>query len=714
MSKRKQTVFDKLKIRKALTSVESNSYLRKSKVIRILMIIITIAACTIFFTFHFQKDIEKSQYTNFTQGQVWHKKTLFAPHSFPIYKDLKQYSKEVQEIDKLVYPVYIFKKTNFLKTLDNFENLILNSTDLSSINSNIILSKIKPILIDVYNDGVISKKEEVKKEKIKIYIDEKKISFKFTYKLYDVDEVKEIIASIIEKQISKSAIIEIDFNEIILPNLIFSDNLTNLDIRLAKNDIPKTEGMINKGEIIIQKGERISETKLKILDSYYKSVSGREKDVKPLLLYISSFGHVFVIISLFLIYLIYIRHKIFFDNLQLLSINSLIFLVSLMAWISLEVESDLNLEYLILLPAFSMVAAIIFDSRTAFYLTVTMAFLVAGVRGNDYVNALMHLFAGGIAAYTVRDIQNRTQLFKSIFLIFIGYLIPLLVFNLEKPIESVDYMNDVLLVGANSLISPILTFGMIYVLEMFTTFSTDLKLKEYDNPNHPLMKKMNEVAPGTYQHSLNVAMLSERCAMAINANSIFCKVSSLYHDIGKMKRPEYFVENQIEIGNKHEFLSPTKSVNAIIEHVTYGVELAEKYNLPKKIIDIIKMHHGTSLVQYFYVKALENLKEGEEIDENNFRYPGPKPSSKEAAIVMICDTAEAISHIRNYSSSELDKIVQRIINDKIQEGQFDECDISLKDLQKIKFTVVKNILGISHKRIEYREAPKTIKTDYGI
>jgi hypothetical protein len=260
----------------------------------------------------------------------------------------------------------------------------------------------------------------------------------------------------------------------------------------------------------------------------------------------------------------------------------------------------------------------------------------------------------------------------------------------------------------------LITYGSIFILERFSNFSTDLQLKEYDNLDHELLQKMSDIAPGTYQHSLNVAMLAERAAIAIGANPVYCRVSSLFHDIGKMKKPEYFVENQIDISNKHDKLSPKKSASIIIDHVNYGVELATKYKLPNRMIDVIRMHHGTTLVQYFYNKALENAKDEEEVNIDDFRYPGPKPKSREAALIMICDTAEAISHIKNFTSDELDEILQKIIMDRISDGQFDESGISVKELQIIKFNIVKNLIGMGHKRIQYKEPPKAINSDYGI
>jgi putative nucleotidyltransferase with HDIG domain len=255
----------------------------------------------------------------------------------------------------------------------------------------------------------------------------------------------------------------------------------------------------------------------------------------------------------------------------------------------------------------------------------------------------------------------------------------------------------------NAVASPLITFGILYLLDKYSPITTDLKLEEYDDLNHPLLVKMNEMAPGTYQHSLGVASLAERCAAAIGANQLYCKVTSLYHDIGKLERPEYFVENQIDIENKHDLISPKKSAQIIIEHVTHGAILAKEYKLPDNIIDIIYMHHGTTMVGHFYAKEVE-AKGIENVNKDDFTYPGPIPNSKEAVIIMICDAAEAMSRISSKSRKDLESMVERIVLDRIQEKQFIESEITTAELHTIKDTIVKNLIAISHKRVEYKKA----------
>lgn len=729
MSNQNQTLFDKLNIQDAFRSVENDNYIRTSKFLRYLILFLTLIITSIFFSYHLGIDIFNGGGQNITEGQLWNSKVLVAEKSFPLMKSRNVYNEEVEQIKSEVLP-------NF-KVLKNIDNNVINNINMV-IDTNFVFKNYgysENIKKEYNRDVFILKKaieDEIKKYYSKGVIDKNKsdfnnssfivvngnneqtvLNFDNVYQLEDLENRLKIVSKgILNEQIYNDLISQIV--KYIQPNLIFSSNLTNERIKLAINNIPKNEDIIKAGEILVKKNDRISEKQERILKSYFKSIDITEDKGNPLSIYMGGLGHAALILLLLVFYLKNIRKRIFTDNFQLIILCLIFVITAFLAWLSLELNTAYNIEYLIFVPAFAMMATIIFDSRTAFYFTVTLALLIAGVRGNDYSTALIHLFAGAVASYTVRDIQNRTQMFKSIFFIFLGYAFPLIVFYFERSTNITELLNNTMLISANSILSPLITFGLIFILERFSNFSTDLQLKEYDNLDHPLLKKMSDIAPGTYQHSLNVAMLAERSAIAIGANPVYCKVSSLFHDIGKMKKPEYFVENQIDIGNKHDLLTPKKSAKTIIEHVTYGVELAKQYNLPNRMIDIILMHHGTTLVQYFYNKALELAEDPSTVSEDDFRYPGPKPRTREAALIMLCDTAEAISHIRNYTSDELDTILQRVIIDRITDSQFDESGISVKELQIVKFTIVKNLIGMGHKRIQYKEAPKSIRTDYDI
>jgi hypothetical protein len=421
-------------------------------------------------------------------------------------------------------------------------------------------------------------------------------------------------------------------------------------------------------------------------------------------------GHAGLIILLMVLYLMFIRKNIFADNFEVGIICAMFVAVSFLSWLSVVIPSTFPLEYLIFLPAFSMLIAIVFDSRTAFYATVTMSLLVAGIRGNDYITALIMMFTGSLAAYTVRDIQSRTQMYQSIFFVFIGFTISVFIISFEQAVEFMVIVKRLSLSLVNSAISPLATFGLLWVLEHMSNVATDLRIKEYDSLSHPLLQKMSEISPGTYQHTLAVAMLAEKCANAIGANPILAKVGAYFHDIGKVARPEYFAENQMQSPSKHDLLPPKKSAAAIKEHVIEGVELGRQYKLPERIIKFIPMHHGTTLIKHFYAKAVEESTSGQ-VSEEDFRYPGPRPDSKETAILMICDSAEALSRVIGNNEEKLDKAIDKNIKERLNDSQFDQCNITMKELKIIKDTCLKNLHGVSHQRVKYKEIPADKKED---
>jgi putative nucleotidyltransferase with HDIG domain len=375
--------------------------------------------------------------------------------------------------------------------------------------------------------------------------------------------------------------------------------------------------------------------------------------------------------------------------------------MAILSWVTQVMHARMPVEFLILIPFLSMLLAILFDSRTAFYQTVVACFIVAGIRGNDYNMAIASLAAGVLAAYTVRDIKSRTQLFRSIAYSLLGYATAIAALALERG-DSVSVTSLRLGFAAiNATVSPVLTFGMIFLIEKFFGVATDLKLLEFDNLNHPLLRALADKAPGTYQHTLTIARLAESAAVAIGANALLAKVGSYFHDIGKIAKSEYFVENQMEMGNKHDKISPEKSARMIRNHVLDGVELAREYKLPQRVIDFIPMHHGTTVIQYFLDKARST---NPDVDENDFRYPGPLPQSRETAIVMLADAVEATTRsLPNPTPKAIEETIDRVIKKRFTEGQLNECELTLADLTQIKVAFTKNLIGMSHPRIQYPE-----------
>jgi putative nucleotidyltransferase with HDIG domain len=452
--------------------------------------------------------------------------------------------------------------------------------------------------------------------------------------------------------------------------------------------------------VLVATGDRITEgTRLKLM-SYQRSRQLREENENIWIRLLGNLVHVSILLGLAVLFLFNFRRRIFYDNLQMGIILGIFVMISLMAYLSIMIRVGWPIEYLILMPLLAMLLAILFDSRTAFYLTVSACFIVGGIRGNDYAVALACLSAGVLAAYTVRDIKSRTQLFRSIAFSLLGYALAIVALSLERGDSFADISIKLGFAAINAILSPVLTFGIIFLVENLFGVATDLKLLEYDNLNHPLLRALADKAPGTYQHTLTIARLAESAAVAIGANALLAKVGSYFHDIGKVAKAEYFVENQMQMANKHDRIKPEMSVKIIRNHVLDGIELAHEYDLPQRIIDFIPMHHGTTVIKYFFDKARET---NPDASEDEFRYPGPRPQSRETAIVMLADAVEATTRsLPNPTPKAIEETVDRAIKRRFSEGQLDQCELTLADLTKIKVAFTKNLIGMSHPRIQYK------------
>ncbi|MCX6154248.1 MAG: HDIG domain-containing protein [Candidatus Kapabacteria bacterium] len=732
MSKLKKILFGKLLDDKKREKNPELLNIRTSIRLKSLIIVITVLLNTIFFAYHsFRKPGEDYPYS-VLPGYIWSSQTVVADFTFPVYKSEFQYLQEVNAAKKSVIDVFIYNEqavsdainklkilTNGLAELSNESNHVLsdllskrtikNFSELSlqtkQRDENIIRNELTKFLKYVFQRGLSNVlKESVEGSEINIRILPNEEKYVKKINIFDTLTFFDYARKTLSNKLSlpSDEIASAIIRQITIADLIYSRELTDKARDLAAFSIPRTIGIVRKGEKIVDKGEKVNKDHIRKLQSYESSFVARSDKPYSYLNIIGSFGHALILYFILIMYLFFIRKKVFYDNVQVGILSGIITLISFQSWLSIQIPSSYPIEYLVLLPAFSMLVAIVFDSRTAFYLTITAALMLAGIRGNDYETCVSMMLAGMLASYTVRDIQRRTQMYQSIFFIFIGFLIPEITFGLERSTEIDISESRIVISLLNAAISPIVTFGLLFILEKFTSITTDLKIKEFDNLNHPLLVKLNELAPGTYQHTLSVAALAERCAIAIEANPLLTKIGAYYHDIGKMIKPEYFTENGIGGPSKHDSLSSKKSASLIREHVQNGIELAKQYKLPARIIDFIPMHHGTFLIKHFYAKALEEQGFGVNIED--FRYPGPKPNSKETTLLMICDASEALSHITG-SREELEEKVDKIFNERFLDGQFESSNLTVKEMKIIKEICIKNLTSTSHQRVVYKEIP---------
>ena len=708
--------------------------LRFSLRVKLIIFLFTTLLCTLFFSVHYSPYNDTTPDISTKEGNIWHGQTVVAEYSFPIYKNNSLFIKEKNSLKEKVQPVFTIDETAATQSSKLLSSLITNLLDISSNSGsktnfltaeelkklvqlsdkertkeiNNIYKYVKAFITNTYKNGFINKAtESVKTNEISVSVPPNTEFYISKDALTDSSKIIEDANKFLSNKLSRSSteLAEDIILKITLPNLIFSKTLTERNEALAEQSLAQTDGVVRKGDLIISKNERITDLNLRKLQSYEKSKRMKNENIYSFWFFIGSFGHTCIIYLILIMYLYFIRKRIFYDNFQILILSLLLIFVALLSWLSIEISTGYQIEFLIILPAFSMLAAIVFDSRTAFYSTVTMALMLSGIRGSDYDLGISMMFAGTLAAYTVRDIQSRTQIFKSIFYIFIGLVIPVVFIALEHSSELMTTVNKITGSLINATISPLITFGLLFILERFSNITTDLKVREFDNINNPLLVRMSEKAPGTYQHTTSLAALAERCARAVNANPLLTRVGVYYHDIGKTVNPDYFTENQIDNANKHDGLTALKSAEAIKNHIIDGIRLAKEHRLPKRIIDFIPMHHGTSIIKHFYAKAVEETNNISSLNEDDFRYPGPKPNTKETAIVMICDAAEALSRVPFKDKEDLEKAIEKAIQEKINDGQFDESDLSMKEIRIIKDTCIKSLQSLTHPRVEYKELP---------
>ena len=500
--------------------------------------------------------------------------------------------------------------------------------------------------------------------------------------------------------------------EFMIPNLVYDKETTERRQNASLDRVPRSKGIVLKDEMIVNANQRITEEDLQKLQSLAVEISKENRTLgikDSIITYIGRLLIIGILISYFFTFLLIYRSHIF-EKWQLLLVIAFIYVFIIVIANIFVYQLDFS-EFLIPVTVAAMLLTILFDARIGFMGTTSIVLLVGIMIGNDLEFIVTGLFMSSIAMYTVRRIRTRSKFITAIFSLMGASIIAVLSHGLFMG-HNVSTMGvDLTYLLVNSIFAPIITYGLIIILEVSFGITTDLSLIELLDFNHPLLKRLQQEANGTFNHSVVVGNLAEACADAINARSLLCRVGAYYHDLGKMERPEYYIENQFMGDNKHDSLTPAMSAKIIRKHVIDGLKLAKDYGLPKLVSDFIPMHHGTSRVEYFYRMALEVAKDtNEKVDDSAYRYPGPKPNTKETGILMICEAVEAaVRSIKEPDILKIDTMVDKVIKGRLNDGQLDECPLTLDDLRKIKGTVDGNsgmlpvLRGIYHIRIEYPE-----------
>ncbi|MFQ5648629.1 MAG: HD family phosphohydrolase [bacterium] len=576
---------------------------------------------------------------------------------------------------------------------------------------------LKTILLDMYAIGILSlSKSDVAPyvEKISVVSSEGEVveaishfhNFKdyesvLTPKLRQAFPDQEIVASI-------GFGIVLAFLE---PNLIYDKQTTESRINEAVASVPLSKGIVLKDQRIAFTHERITPEILEKLNSLAAAKAQREQregGVKVFLPYLGRVLLVSLAVAFTLIFLFVFR-KVTVNSLKrMVLIFMILMLVIIMTFILNKYGISSNLKYLIPISIASMLLTIFFDGRVAFISTVTLSIIIGALRGNDFGIMIISLFVGAISTFSVGKIQARAWILKGFLYISGAYFISITTLELltHTDLQELPQMLGYGLI--NGLLSPILAYGFMIIFEYIFQMTTNSTLLELSDLNRPLLRELAIRAPGTYHHSIMVGNLSEAASEAIGANALLARVASYYHDIGKMEKPEYFVENQKAGKNPHEKLTPSMSCLILINHVKKGLEIAEEHNLPREIRDFIPQHHGTNLIRFFYQKALESSEDGE-VDESSFRYHGPRPRTRETAIVMFADAVEAGSRVlKEPSVSRIRSMINTLIHERLLDHELDECPLTLRDLTLIRESFVNTLTGMFHGRIEYPQSDNKV------
>ena len=493
------------------------------------------------------------------------------------------------------------------------------------------------------------------------------------------------------------------------PNLLYDRTVTLSNQKLSIKQVPRSKGVVLERELIVDANIRITEDVLQKLNSLSFAIDNQNKgrSLNNVWNYLGRVILLSIVISLFFTFLYMYRIDVFIDWKMILLMSIIILIQMLLAYLII-IYFEFS-EYLIPVTVGAMTLTILFDARIGFMSTVVVSILVGLMMGQNIDFVVTSLFISTVGVYNIRELRKRSQLFTTMFALIGSSIMVIIALGLFKEQSFSKIFIDLQILTLNSFLAPILTYGLIGLSEMIFEITTDLTLIELLDYDRPLLKRAQRETNGTFNHSIVVGNLAEACATAIGAHSLLCRVGAYYHDIGKMIKPDYFIENQYIADNKHDVLKPTMSAKIIRNHVNDGLQLATEYGLPKIVSDFIPMHHGTTRVEYFYRLALEAVGgDKSKIDESQFRYPGPKPNTKETGILMICEAIEAaVRSIKDPDIMKIEAMIDKIIKQRIDDDQLSECPLTLDELNKIKGTVDGNtgmlhvLRGIYHIRIEY-------------
>jgi 7TM-receptor with intracellular phosphohydrolase domain protein len=635
----------------------------------------------------------------FQAGKPWLHPSLYAPFDFTLKKTKEEIAKERQFVEDQSI-TYFFKDTIVIVSVKKnyYQKALSYFASVDSAQQEKLLQKGEEFLKKAYRNGAFYSSQEITDKEVSL-VKGNEVSVFSSTDFFFLNQLKESLYSFFKE---KPFVEYIDtyyaiFSEVMLPNIFVNEYFTQkaLDENLKK--IVHSYGLIKKGQLIIEKGQLVTGDKLIMLTSLQKEYTLNSSDNITI---ISLIGYILVVamlVSMVLLYLYHFKGEMFANN----NIVTLIFVTILLFVGAVSWTASVNVDYISALPicVFPLVMKAFFDLRLGMFLYIITLILIGFIVPNSFQYIYTNAIVAGTLLVDTKGLHYRINLFLVITYIVIAYIITYLCHlmiatgtldNIHYPTIGLFILNGFLILFVQPL---------TYLYEKIFGLVSNVSLLELSDTHNKLLRELAEKAPGSFQHSLQVSNLAEASALAIGANAMLVRVGALYHDIGKMKNPLYFTENQKTSVNPHDELTPIESAKIIKNHVIDGIELARQNNIPDRIIDFIRTHHGNSLIYYFYKKQLNS---GEPFSEEDFRYSGPIPFSKETAILMMSDSVEAASKsLVNPDTEAISLLVENIIRKQIEEKQFLNADITFKDIEKIKKVLKEKLFNIYHLRIAY-------------
>ncbi len=643
---------------------------------------------------------DNRSYYHIEKGKPWKYADFTAPFDFPIYKSDEAIQAEKDSLMHDYEPYYQYNANKENEMVKRFEKDYAEG--IPGLGTEYI-EMISNRLHSLYQQGIMSSAEysELRTDTARMIrvVNGKQANSVSIMEVYSAKSAYEQLFHDEALALQRPILQKCNLNDYITPNLIYDKERSETSINDLMSSIALASGVVQKGQKIVGRGEIVTDRIYRAMDSFIKENERlHQDDTQNQFALLGQILYVAIIIICFTIYLSLYRRDYLVKSRKIMMAYALITIFSILT--AVFVRNTFIHVYILPYAMVPIFIRVFMDSRTAFMAHATMVMICAVMLVHPFEFVVIESIGGLIAISSLRELSQRSQLFKTAIFIALSMMAVNLAFDWMRTdsLSKIDYsIYNYLIINGIALL---FAYPLLYLIEKAFGFTSDITLIELSYTNNQLMRKMSEIAPGTFNHSIQVANLASEIANKIGADSQLVRTGALYHDIGKMTNPIYFTENQTGI-NPHEMLTEIESAQMIISHVTEGQKMADKYNLPKEIRDFISTHHGQGKAKFFYIKY-HNEHPDEPVDDLLFTYPGPNPFTREQAILMMADTVEAASRsMTEYTEQAIRELVNRLIDTQMNEGYFKECPITFRDIQYAKTVLIEKLKTIYHTRISY-------------